>query len=89
MHSPHFGVQLPELRLNRVFRIPESLLNYATELIESAFRLSRVVVGEFAPGLLGPPLELSPSTFDLVLVHEAFLSSMAGYVSRIIVRIPN
>lgn len=54
-----------------VLRKPVSFLNLAFKLLSTPIDNVEVIVGEPAPLLLGPALELLPVALDSILVHDA------------------
>src|SRR2546426_7748393 len=48
-----------------------SLFNGAVELVQIAFNLQEIVIREFSPVLLKMSLELTPTLFELLRVHDA------------------
>src|ERR1700760_4096019 len=56
--------------VNLVLGEAVALLQFAFELFAAAFDHVEIVIGEFAPLLLGLALDLLPVTFDLVPIHR-------------------
>src|SRR5438093_6702757 len=54
-----------------------TLFNGAFELVQIAFNLQEIVIREFSPVLLKMSLELTPTLFELLRVHDAILKKTA------------
>src|SRR3989442_74875 len=54
-----------------------TLFNGAVELVQIAFNLQEIVIREFSPVLLKMSLELTPTLFELLRVHDALLEKTA------------
>src|SRR3989442_201391 len=54
-----------------------TLFNGTVELVQIAFNLQEIVIREFSPVLLKMSLELTPTLFELLRVHDALLEKTA------------
>src|SRR3989442_13477638 len=60
-----------------------TLFNGAVELVQIAFNLQEIVIREFSPVLLKMSLELTPTLFELIRVHDALLekNSLSSFLT--------
>jgi hypothetical protein len=60
-----------DLALGLVALVAIALLDFPDQLVSLACQQIQVIVGELAPLLLRPPLELLPIPFNLIPIHVA------------------
>src|SRR5205807_333816 len=70
---------IPQIRplADRSLHLAVALFNGAVELVQIAFNLQEIVIREFLPVLLKMSLELTPTPFELLRVHDALLKKPA------------
>src|SRR5436309_2709003 len=66
---------IPQIRplADLFLHLPVTLFNGAIELVPIAINLQGIIIGEFSPVLLKMSLELVPTLFELLVVHDALL----------------
>src|SRR5437899_822054 len=72
---------IPKIRplADLFLHLPVTLFNGAIELVPIAINLQEIIIGEFSPVLLNLSLELVPTLFELLVVHDALLCFLKLY----------
>src|SRR3989442_4029705 len=72
---------IPQIRplADLFLHLPVTLFNGAIELVPIAINLQEIIIGEFSPVLLKMSLELVPTLFELLVVHDALLCFLKLY----------